>query len=145
MSLHTRVWAGRKQIANWTFFILILQTLMYELHPQLGYVELWQEQMEAHWTNNGSISNYSSTTCTVQQHDVDDATTRKSDQGKAWPLNTPGARESEDDIQQLTPTPENNTQGLGEEMHSSYEATQRCPQGHASPTSKYHFFERHGR
>ena len=30
-------------------------------------------------------------------------------------LNTPGAQEAEDDIQQLTPTPENNTQGLGEQ------------------------------
>ena len=29
-------------------------------------------------------------------------------------LNTPGAQEAEDDIQQQTPTPENNTQGLGE-------------------------------
>ena len=30
--------------------------------------------------------------------------------GKAWPLNTPGPQEAEDDIQQQTPTPENNTQ-----------------------------------
>ena len=31
-----------------------------------------------------------------------------------------------------------------EQMHSSNEAvTQRCPQGQASPTSKYQFFERH--
>ena len=34
--------------------------------------------------------------------------TRNSDQGKAWPPNTPGARETDDDIQQLTLTPENN-------------------------------------
>ena len=34
----------------------------------------------------------------MQQHDVDDTTTRKSDQDKAWPPNTPGSREAEDDI-----------------------------------------------
>ena len=67
----------------------------------------------------------------MQQHDVDDTTTIKSDQGKAWPVNTPGAREAEDDILQQTPTPENNTQGLGKQMHNSNEATQRCPQRHA--------------
>ena len=50
----------------------------------------------------------------MHQHDVDDTTTRKSDQGKAWPPDTPGALEAEDDIQQQTPTPENNTRGLGE-------------------------------
>ena len=32
--------------------------------------------------------------------------TRNSDQGKAWPLRAPDAREVEDDIQQLTPTRE---------------------------------------
>ena len=53
----------------------------------------------------------------MQQHDVDDTTTRKSDQGNVWQPNTPGAREAEDDIQQLAPTPENNTQGLGEQMY----------------------------
>ena len=42
-----------------------------------------------------------------------------SDQGKAWPPNTPGAREAEDDIQQKTPIQENNIQGLGEQMHST--------------------------
>ena len=46
------------------------------------------------------------------QHDVKDTTTRKSDQGNAWPPNTPGAQEAEDDIQQKTTTLENNTQGL---------------------------------
>ena len=71
------------------------------------------------------------------QHDVDDTTKRKSDQGKAWPPNTPGARAAEDDIKQQTPTPENNTQGLGEQMYSSNEATQRYPQRHTSPTLKY--------
>ena len=60
----------------------------------------------------------------VQQHDADDTTTRKSDQGKAWPLNTTGTREAEDDIQQQTLTPENNAQGLGEQLHSSNEATE---------------------
>ena len=33
------------------------------------------------------------------------------------------AREAEDGIQQHTSTPENNTQGLGEQMHSNNEAT----------------------
>ena len=45
--------------------------------------------------------------------DVDDTTTRNSYREKAWPPNAPGAQEAEGDIQQLTPTPENNTQGLG--------------------------------
>ena len=39
----------------------------------------------------------------MQQHYVHDTITRKSDQGKVWPPNTPGAREAEDDIQQQTP------------------------------------------
>ena len=47
---------------------------------------------------------------------------------KPWQPNTPGAREAEGDIQQQTPTQENNTQGLGEQMHSSNEATQMCTQ-----------------
>ena len=64
------------------------------------------------------------------------------DQGKAWLPDTPGARKVKDDIEQLTPTPENNTQGLGEKMHHFNEATHRCPQRHASPTSKYKFSER---
>ena len=38
--------------------------------------------------------------------------TRKSDQGKAWPPNTPGAREVGENIQQQTPTAESTTQGL---------------------------------
>ena len=42
--------------------------------------------------------NLAYTTYTVQQHDVDDRTTRKSDQDKGWPPNAPGAREAEDDI-----------------------------------------------
>ena len=81
----------------------------------------------------------------MQQHDVDDTTTTNSDRGKAWPPNTPGAREAEDDIQQQTITAENNTLGLAEQMHSSNKATQRCPQKQASPTSKYQFFESHER
>ena len=48
--------------------------------------------------------------------------TRNTDQGKAWPPKTPGAREAEDDIQQLTP----NTQGLGGQMNKSNHVTQRC-------------------
>ena len=49
--------------------------------------------------------------------------------------NTPGAREAEGDIQQLTPTPENNTQAVGEQnlMHYGNEVTPRYPQRHASP------------
>ena len=80
-----------------------------------------------------------------QQQYVDDTTTRNSDQVKAWPPYTPGAQEAEGDIQQLTPTPENNTQGLGEQMQNSNEVTQRCPQIFVSPTSKYQFSERHGK
>ena len=68
--------------------------------------------------------------------------TRNADQGNAWPPNIPGHREAEDDIQQLTPTPKNNTQGFGEQIHNSNEVTQRCPKKYASPTSKYQFSER---
>ena len=67
---------------------------------------------------------------------------QKTDQSKAWKPNTPGAQVAENDIQLQPPTPENNTQGLGEQMHSNNEATQMCPQRHASSTSKYQFFER---
>ena len=43
----------------------------------------------------------------------------------------PGHRiQAEDGIQQQIPTSENNTHGLGEQMHSSIEATQRCPGVH---------------
>ena len=47
--------------------------------------------------------------------------TRNYGKGKAWPPNTPGAREAEDDIQQLIPTPENNAQGLEDQMDNSNE------------------------
>ena len=40
---------------------------------------------------------------------IDNATTKNSDQDKAWPPNTPGTQEAEGDNQQLTTTPENNT------------------------------------
>ena len=76
------------------------------------------------------------TTYIAQQHDIKD-TTRNSDNGKAKPLNAPGAQEAEDDIQQLTHALENNTQGLREQMYNSNEVTQRCPQRYVSPTSKY--------
>ena len=52
-------------------------------------------------------------------------------------------RQAEDDTQQLTPTLENHTPGLGQQMHNSNEVTPRCPQSHASPTSKYQFSARH--
>ena len=76
-----------------------------------------------------------------QQHYVDHTTTRNSDQDKAWPPNTPGAQEAQGHIQQLTPTPENNTRGLGEQMQNSKEVSQTCPRTHVSPTSKYKFPE----
>ena len=52
--------------------------------------------------------------------------TRNADLRQSWPLNTPGDQEAEDDIQQLTLTPESNTQELREQMQNSKEATQRC-------------------
>ena len=55
---------------------------------------------------------------------VDDTATRNFDQDKAWPPNIP-AQEAEGGNQQLTPTQENSTQGLGEHMQNSNEATQR--------------------
>ena len=66
------------------------------------------------------------------QPDVDDTTTRKSYQGEARPLNTPDAQEAEDDIQQLTPTPQNNTQGLGKQMQNNNAVTRRCPEMYVS-------------
>ena len=44
-----------------------------------------------------------------------------SDRYKARPRNTPGTQEAEGDIQQLTITQENNTQGLREQMQNSHE------------------------
>ena len=49
---------------------------------------------------------------TALPHDVDDTTTKNSDRDKDYPPNTPGPHEAEGDIQQLTPMPENNTEGL---------------------------------
>ena len=52
--------------------------------------------------------------------------------GKAWPPNTPGAREAEGDIQQLTPTLDNNQYSwikLGEQMQNTNEVTQRLAVG----------------
>ena len=46
-------------------------------------------------------------------------TTINFDQDKACSPNTPGVLEAEDDIQQLTSTTENNTQGLGEQLLNS--------------------------
>ena len=57
----------------------------------------------------------------MQQHDVDNTTTRKSDHDKARPPNTPDAQEAEDGIQKQIVTPETNTQGLGEQIRSSIE------------------------
>ena len=54
----------------------------------------------------------------------------------AWSPNTPGAQEAVGDIQQITPKPENDTQGLGEQMQNSNEVIQRCPQIYVSTTSK---------
>ena len=65
---------------------------------------------------------------TMHQHEVNETTTRIADQGKVWLPNTPGAREAEYNIQRQTPTPENNTQGLGEQMHIGNKAALRCPQ-----------------
>ena len=73
-------------------------------------VEIWQKQMEADW----QTMIVHCTTYTVQYHDVDDTTTRKSHQDKAWPPNTPGTREAEHDIPPQTRTPKNNTQGFEE-------------------------------
>ena len=42
---------------------------------------------------------------------------RHSDQGEAWPPNTPGAQEAVGNSQLLTSTPENNTRVFGEQMH----------------------------
>ena len=72
--------------------------------------------MEAHLTNNYSSSNLY---CKHAQCSNMTLMTRKSDQDKAWPPNTPGTQEAEDDIQQQTPKLENNTQGLGEQMQSA--------------------------
>ena len=37
---------------------------------------------------------------------------RSTDQDKALLANTPGVQEADSDMQQLTPTPENNTEGV---------------------------------
>ena len=48
----------------------------------------------------------------------------------------PDAREAEGVSIQPIPTQENNTQGVGAQMHNSNEVNQRYPQKHSSPTSK---------
>ena len=62
---------------------------------------------------------------------------------KAWPSNTLGAQEAEGDIQQLTPTPENNTEGLGEQRQNINGVPQRYLQKNTEvstlPTSEYQF------
>ena len=63
--------------------------------------------------------------------------TSNSDHGQAWPPNTPGGQVAEGDSQQQTHTPENNTRGLGEQMHNSNDITQISPQRHALPNSEY--------
>ena len=69
--------------------------------------------------NNDSCLNIPCTIYTAQHHDIDDTMTINSDQGK------PGHQ-----IHlvlkklKMTPTPENNTQGLGEQMHCNDEVTQ---------------------
>ena len=71
------------------------------------------------------------------------STTRNSDQSKAWPTNTPGAQEVEDDFQQLTPTPENNTQGLGDQMQNSNEVSTEVSTNIRFTNLKIQFAERH--
>ena len=56
----------------------------------------------------------------VHQHAVDDTTTRSSDSNS-------GIREAEGDIQQLSPTLENNIQGLREQIYNSNDVTGMCP------------------
>ena len=65
---------------------------------------------------------------TQPSHTTSMAQRQETDRGIAWIPNTPGNLKAECDIQQLTPTPENNTQGLEEQMHYSYVVSQRCPQ-----------------
>ena len=89
-----------------TFYTLILQTLIYELQLQLGMSN--SDRCRWKLAEQTIIRVIYCTTYTEQQHEVDDTTTRKSDHGKAWPPNTPGAREADDDIHQQTHTPENN-------------------------------------
>ena len=72
---------------------------MVDLQPQLGY-EADGSSLNKQWIDF-ELALYN--IYTVQQHDVDNTMTRKFDQGKAWPLNKPGVREDEDDIQQQTP------------------------------------------
>ena len=87
---------------------------MDEHQPQLGYVELRQKQMAL--TEQTPIRVRINLVQHTQCINVTSmTTTRRSHQGKAWPPNTPGAREADDDIQQQTPTRESNTKGLGEQ------------------------------
>ena len=46
----------------------------------------------------------------------------------SWPPNAPGTQEAKGDSQQLTPTPVNNTRGLGEQIHNCNKVTQRFKQ-----------------
>ena len=117
---------------------------MEELQPQLGYVELRQKQI---WKLDEQSFEFVLTLYNI--HSV--ATWRRWHNDKKLWLGQSLATEytwrsrSWRWHSAADPAPENNTQGFGEQMHSSNEATQRCPQRHASPTSKYQLFERHER
>ena len=120
------------KIYQGTFNTLILQTPMDELRPRLGM-------------SNSSRSRFKLAEQTVirvrinlVQHTKPSHMTSMKPRQETLIRTKPGHRihlalRSWSDIQQLTPTPENNTQGFGEQMESSNEVTQRCPQIYVSP------------
>ena len=90
--------------------------------------------MEARWTDSDYIE-FVLTLYNILSppHDVDD-TARILWSGQSLATKCTGAQEAEGNIQQLTPTPENNTQGFEEHMQNRNEVTQRCSQIYVSPT-----------
>ena len=83
-------------------YTVILQTPMDELRPLLDMSNYCRSRWKNSLNRHDSRLKWPCTTYIALQHNVDD-TTRNSDQRKALPPNTLGAREAEGDIQQLTP------------------------------------------
>ena len=144
MSLHIRTWAGRKYLANWDVTQLdtsnsngwaatpvrLCRALVEAEGSALNrqwfefVLTVYNKQSPATWRRWHSDKKFWSGQCLATEY-------------------TCRYREAEGDIQQLTPAPESNTQGLGEHMCYCDEITHRCPQICVSTNSKVQFSERH--
>ena len=138
-SFHTRVSADKKHLANWD--VLHLDTW-----NSNGCCNSRSSDMSNSDCSRWKLTEQTMIRVRINFYNIHSAATwrRWHNDKKVWPgqsLVTEYTWRSvaEDDIQEQSPTPENNTHGLEKRMHSCNEATQRSPQRYASPTSKYQF------